>query len=232
MQGDARLRLKHGGGGGAGEVMLRRHRQLFAGAAYLGLRSARGDVWWRKMERNMWASLPRDCWARGSGSSFSQRWTPLLETRHWHRRSSSGPPALIILPTAVEQLGEPPSVLFLARQASSRHDVGGGSRRKRQLGFRARKGVTGAPFMLGLSLSCGTGTLPLISIAFILNRWFLAWIRRKGWILVRYGLNQVWVESGHDTAWARSLRLTRLEHGVQAWPRDIGQQPTGGGWPI
>jgi hypothetical protein len=73
MQGDARLCLKHGGGSGAGEGVRWRHHRLVAGAAYLGLRSARGDIERQKMERNMRVSLPRDRWARGSGSSFSQR---------------------------------------------------------------------------------------------------------------------------------------------------------------
>jgi hypothetical protein len=67
---------------------------------------------------------------------------------------------------------------------------------------------------------------------FILNRWFLAWIQRKGRILVRYDPNRVWVESGHDTAWAQSLRLTQLEHGVQAWHRDSEWQPVGGRRPV
>jgi hypothetical protein len=49
MQGDTGLRLKRGGGGGAGEGIRCRHRRLFTRAAYLGLWSARGDV-----ERRKW----------------------------------------------------------------------------------------------------------------------------------------------------------------------------------
>jgi hypothetical protein len=181
------------------------------------------------MERNKLASSPRDRWARGSGSSFSQRWT-LLEARRWRRRCSGGPLAPIILPTAAEQLGEPPSVLVLVRQALSRHNVGGGSRRKRQLGFRARKGSLGHRLYRGWARLEAQGLVHWFPSIFILIRWSLAWIQRKG-RGHRDGERQ---QAG---GWSRMATTARTsaragDHSLGVGPEVglIGQQEWASGW--
>jgi hypothetical protein len=72
-QSDGQLRLKRGGGGGAGDGVQRRHRWLFPRVAYLGLRSARGNVEQRKIERHRRASSPRDHRARRGDNLFMRR---------------------------------------------------------------------------------------------------------------------------------------------------------------
>jgi hypothetical protein len=102
------------------------------GAVELGLGGARCDGERQKMMQRRRSFSPRVWWLHGSSGSFSRWEAPLLQAQQWRRHRSSGPLAPVILPSAVAQLGEPPVVVGLVRQASRKKNVGGKSRRKQR----------------------------------------------------------------------------------------------------
>jgi hypothetical protein len=167
----------------------------------------------RKMKRGPWGYLLRASRARGGGvKGWRRRPPPTVKGGQWWG-------SLVVLrpERGAKWYRGGPAMLLVQTAGRGRLPIGGatvaGGFQRQRLDFGAQKGSPGEVYIgdeLGMIRKDSSTHSHLILST---NRRFLAWIRRKGKILIHYGPNRIWVESGRATT----------QHGSIAW---------GGGAPV